>query len=328
MENFALIKESNETVSLVENFHTWDINEVVKSIDHTRKVLLTGEGSSRIFPAKNLIASYFKLANRDLEIVTLWCREALRKNFDGYTVIWASNSGRTKEVVDLFKAVDWQKYCITAHSDTVLWKESHKEYVLSCGSEQAVAATKSVIEQWLFYQNALHQYLYGKPIDQDVLSELSSKIDESLHIDIPEWLIEKLASSTAIYFSWSNNGVAEEATLKTNEIVRKKSGYFEWTYAVHGVEEVLEDKDVVVVIQPYPEEQEKFREVLEHWVWLTVIAISHENTIFPTIIVPQMEWYQWYIDLATCRNLLIKTWLKLDINIDEPERARKVWNEV
>ena len=50
------------------------------------------------------------------------------------------------------------------------------------------------------------------------------------------------------YFSGRNNGVAEEITLKTNEITRKKSSYLEGTYAVHGIEEVLGKQDVIRII--------------------------------------------------------------------------------
>jgi glutamine---fructose-6-phosphate transaminase (isomerizing) len=56
--------------------------------------------------------------------------------------------------------------------------------------------------------------------------------------------------------------VAEELTLKTNKITRRKSDYLEGTYAVHGIEEVMEPGDVVFVIDPIDDEIQKFQEVL------------------------------------------------------------------
>ena len=44
------------------------------------------------------------------------------------------------------------------------------------------------------------------------------------------------------------DGVAEELTLKTNEITRKRSDFLEGTYAVHGIEEVMAPSDVVFVV--------------------------------------------------------------------------------
>src|SRR5450756_754789 len=52
---FALIREMLETTEVVRNFdfkQTMNIAEELRSVD---KLLLTGEGSSRIFPAKNTV---------------------------------------------------------------------------------------------------------------------------------------------------------------------------------------------------------------------------------------------------------------------------------
>ncbi len=49
-----------------------------------------------------------------------------------------------------------------------------------------------------------------------------------------------------IYFAGRNNGVAEELTLKTNEITHKKSDYLEGTFSVHGIEETMRPEEVVV----------------------------------------------------------------------------------
>ena len=62
-----------------------------------------------------------------------------------------------------------------------------------------------------------------------------------------------------------NDGVAEELTLKTNEITGKKSDFLEGTYVVHGIEEVMDKNDIVFVIDPMEEEIEKFQDVRAKW---------------------------------------------------------------
>ncbi len=99
-------------------------------------------------------------------------------------------------------------------------------------------------------------------------------------------IVQAAVKAPTIYFAGYNDGVAEELTLKTNEITRKKSDYLEGTYAVHGIEEVMNPNDVVFVVDPIDEEIEKFQEVLIKGVGLKVIAIANRNTPLPTIRVP------------------------------------------
>ena len=87
-------------------------------------------------------------------------------------------------------------------------------------------------------------------------------------------IVEKCLGASTIYFAGYNDGVAEELTLKTNEITRRKSDYLEGTYAVHGIEEVMDPSDVVFVVDPIDAEIEKFQEVLIKGVGLTVVAIA------------------------------------------------------
>ena len=121
--------------------------------------------------------------------------------------------------------------------------------------------------------------------------------------------------------------MAEELTLKTNEITRKKSDFLEGTYAVHGIEEVMNADDVVIFINPFASELEKIKETLVDGVGLTVIAVSDEDTIFPTIKVKDVGELQNYVYLAAGWNILVEVGVNLGINLDKAERARKVGNE-
>ena len=140
-------------------------------------------------------------------------------------------------------------------------------------------------------------------------------------------ITKKISDAGTIYFAGRNDGVAEELTLKTNEITRKKSDYLEGTYAVHGIEEVMNSDDVVIFINPFDAELEKIKETLVDGVGLTVISISDKDTIFPTIKVKDVGQLQNYVYLAAGWNILVEVGISLDINLDKAERARKVGNE-
>ena len=136
-----------------------------------------------------------------------------------------------------------------------------------------------------------------------------------------------MSQASSIYFAGRNDGVAEELTLKTNEITRKRGDYLEGTYAVHGIEESMQADDVVVWIDPFEESEQKFHDVLVKGVGLTVIAVASRPTLFPTIQIPDAGDLSCFVQLAAGWNLLVEAGLKLNINIDKPVRARKVGNE-
>ncbi|MCF6304552.1 MAG: hypothetical protein L3J33_04205 [Rhodobacteraceae bacterium] len=85
--------------------------------------------------------------------------------------------------------------------------------------------------------------------------------------------------------------------------------------------------DVVIFINPFNSEVEKIKETLVDGVGLTVIAVSDEDTIFPTLKVKDIGELQNYVYLAAGWNILIEVGINRGINLDKAERARKVGNE-
>jgi glucosamine--fructose-6-phosphate aminotransferase (isomerizing) len=325
---YALCKEMLETVDVIRNFRTKDLSKAVDSLKETKKLFMTGEGSSRIFPAKHTI-NLVQKNGFDVTAYTEGSRQAAELKLKDFTLFGASNSGKTKEVISLFKNKDAKgKFALIAHEETPLGAISDDEYVLNCGNEDAVAATKSVIEQALFYHQLIKTYIGASPEQCSAsMGELADKSKEVLEMEIDPELIKAIADAEIIYFAGRNVGVAEEATLKTNEITRKKSGYLEGTYAVHGIEEVMTENEVVIVVDPYKEEEEKFKEVLVDGVGLTVIAISDHDTMFPTIKIPSMGCHDAYLQLQACWNILVEVGIACGVDLDHPTRARKVGNE-
>lgn len=322
---YALCREMLQTVDVILNFKTKDPGKALESLKKTGKLFLTGEGSSRIFPAKHTI-NIIQKNNFPLTAYTEGSRQAAELKLDDYTLFGASNSGKTNELIHLFKNKKAAgKFALTAFADTPLGKLSDDEFILSCGKEEAVAATKSVIEQALFYHHLLKAFI-GADCDKS-LHDLADKAKEVLEMEIDPALIDIIANSDMIYFAGRNIGVAEEATLKTNEITRKKSAYLEGTYAVHGIEEVMTEGEVVIVIDPYEAEEQKFKEVLVDGVGMPVIAIASRQTLFPTIQIPSISCYDAYLQLLACWNILVEVGIACGVDPDHPTRARKVGNE-
>lgn len=327
---FALVQEMLATPALVGRVDLGQSRPAAEEIFRCGRLFLTGEGSSRIFPAKNLMAEVL-MRGIPLSVFTDGARQAHDYDLTQYCVFGASNSGQTKEVISLFTRLcqeghQW-RFGLTANADTRLESVSNQCFQLLCGKENAVAATKSVVEQALFYRTLLAPAEQGTSVLAANQARAAQLAADVLEADLDAELVQAVAAAPVIYFAGRNNGVAEELTLKTNEITRKKSDYLEGTYAVHGIEEVMNPGEVVIVIDPFPAEVEKFNEVLVKGVGMKVIAIAGQDTIFPTIKIPALEGYDTVLQLLAGWNVLVHVGVALGINLDKPERARKIGNE-
>lgn len=328
-KDFALVAEMLQTPQVVSRFDFGQARDTAEVIRQTGKLFLTGEGSSRIFPAKNLMYEVLR-QGAPLTVFTDGSRQAHEYNLADFAIFGASNSGQTKELISLFNQLISQghqrRFGLTANSGTRLEAASNKCYTLSCGKENAVAATKSVVEQGLFYRSLL------APSEKDSLlvknqAQAADKAREVLETELDAELIQAIAHAPMIYFAGRNNGVVEELTLKTNEITRKKSDFLEGTYVVHGIEEVMNADEVVILVEPFAAEVEKMKQVLVDGVGLRVIALASEPTLFPTIRIPKVAGYDSVLQLLAGWNVLVHVGVALGINLDKPQRARKIGNE-
>lgn len=325
---FNLCKEMLETAQVVRDFNP-DVGKVFANpLKGKGRILLTGEGSSRIFPAKRAICANNR-ANNGTLLFTEGSTQALEYPLQDAVVFGASNSGRTKELVRLFRKLEADRhpayFAVTATAASVVEGIAKGTRVLACGSEKAVAATKSVVEQALTYQAIFSALSGGTMRDLDMVGDA---IEQVLTQAIPTEIVTAVAKSSKIYFAGRNDGVAEELTLKANEITRKKSAFLEGTYAVHGIEEVMDRNEVVVIVNPFLDEEEKFDTCLAKAVGIAVVAIASRQTRFPTMIIPRAGEYQNYLELVAGWNLLVEVGIANNIDLDTPQRARKVGNEV
>ena len=325
---FALCREMLDTVGVVDRFDPTGTAEAAATIAEVGRLFLTGEGSSRIFPAKNAIRKAMAWG-ADLWVATDGSRQAATYELSKFAVFGASNSGRTAEVIAVLQRLanvgNPHRFGLTANEDTLLEQHAATTFILTCGWEQAVAATKSVVEQALVYQSIV-SHVAGRDMVAD-LEGAAGSIEAAMKMSIDPGIVRTIVDAPTVYFAGYNDGVAEELTLKTNEIARKKSDFLEGTYAVHGIEEVMDPRDVDVVIDPIADEEAKFETELVDGVGLTVVAVSTRDTRFPTIRVPDAGEMNPFVVLAAGWNLLVEIGLALEIDLDKPERARKVGNE-
>ena len=257
---FFLIREMMETGEIVKHLDIKKILSYEKEVKKER-IFFTGEGSSRIFPAKKTMYEARKKGYKE-DFYTDCATQALEYDLLDSTVFVASNSGKTKEDLELIRKLKRQNHdniiSIIANAGTPIMNEAHLSYLLTCGIEDAVPATKSVVEQALFYDLLFRKLNNISLLD---LNKLGTLITQVLEMHIPDEIIETLINLEIIYFAGRNNGVAEELTLKANEIARKKSDFLEGTYVFHGIEEVMDADEVVVIIDPFKNDEEKYKDV-------------------------------------------------------------------
>ena len=326
---YYLVQEMMGTVPTVAKFDPDCSKFVADSVRKTGKIFFTGEGSSRLLPAKNSrrVSMTWGLAT---EVQTDGSHQAALYDLSKFSVLIDSNSGRTKEALMLAKKLQAEghkeTFALSANPDTPIRQACADGHVLGCGWEEAVAATKSVVEQALFCES-IFWHLAGKDM-KAALKGLPEKLEQAMTLPVPAEIVEWVKGAHTIYFAGYNDGVAEELTLKTNESTRRKSDYREGTYAVHGIEEVMQEGDIVFVVDPIESEYDKFLNVFKG-AGVHVVAISTKQTPFEkTIVVPEAGELQSYVYLCAGWNILVEVGISDGINLDKPERARKVGNEM
>lgn len=319
---YALIDEMRETPGILSRFDPASTRDWAAAIAGKKRLLLSGEGSSRIFPAKNMI-DLARRSGNGWHIFTEGARQAAEYPLQDCAVIGCSNSGRTRELLALFekaKSAGIPCYGVTATAGSALAALADDCRILSCGPEKAVAASKSVAEQALVLQSLLGGAAWAH---QDQAADICAEI---LAAKIAPDIVQGVAEAALLYVAGRNNGVAEEIALKANEIARKKSAFLEGTYALHGIEEVMQADETVILIEPFRAEIEKYREVLSVKAGMRVFAIASFDTPFQTIKIPALEGFDGYFQLMAGWSVLVAAGLALGLDLDRPLRARKVGN--
>ena len=318
-----------DAVDYIRDFNPEIIRDLIDGSVEGIPLMLTGEGSSRIFPGKNAVHRQLAVGNGPL-VLTESSTDLAGKSLNDFIVIGASNSGKTKELVNLFRELQnsghRHLYGLSCNAGSVIEKHTRKTLLLETGKELAVAATKSVVAQALFYD----AILLDRHKDFDINTEqMSAHFEQALDTQINRSIINAVCNADIVYFAGYNNGVAEELTLKTNEIIRKRAAFLPGTYLLHGIEEIVSPNDIIIMVDAYPDEFEKIKKVYSESIGTTVIVFSEYSTPFDTVRIPAVSvpFHDTYVKLAAGWNLLVEAGIQLGIDPDKPVRARKIGNE-
>ena len=250
---FALCREMMETPEVIRNFNPDAVEKLAVLGRDSSMCFFTGEGSSRIFPTKRARASALRESGRILPI-TEGATQSLEYDLSQAAVFGASNSGRTRELVRLF---------------TGLRKQGHQKLGAVIANTGNTAGRRLPMQLWFSAAESRKPWppprvwwsrpSYGSrsvPFSITAVSPTSTSAQtpwpKPLAPAYRRSLPDALAGARTIFFAGRNDGVAEELTLKTNEIVRKRSDFLEGTYAAHGIEEVMSAEDVVILVDPLP----------------------------------------------------------------------------
>ena len=131
-KNFVLVKEMLQTGDIIKNLDIDKITSYAKYVK-TKKAFFAGEGSSRIFPAKNVIYKS-KIHNYKEECSTENSTQSMEYDLKDNTVFAASNSGKTKEVIMLIRKLKKKGHKaiigVVANDKTPVMEESNYSYLL------------------------------------------------------------------------------------------------------------------------------------------------------------------------------------------------------
>jgi len=105
---FFLIKEMLETGEIIKHLDIKKILSYEKEVKKDR-IFFTGEGSSRIFPAKKIMYEARKKGYKQ-DFYTDCAAQALEYKLLDSTVFVASNSGKTKEDLELIQKLKRQNH--------------------------------------------------------------------------------------------------------------------------------------------------------------------------------------------------------------------------
>ena len=114
---FGLCRDMLAAADVIRNFDPRCMAATAHAVRETGGLFLTGEGSSRIFPAKSII-THARRSGWPITLHTEAARQALEYDLSDWAVFALSNSGRTAEVIGLFSELEStghaHRYSLTA----------------------------------------------------------------------------------------------------------------------------------------------------------------------------------------------------------------------
>jgi len=251
------IMEQAQVLSQIVHQDEKSFTKTALDILRARQVIITACGTSRYAA---LVGRYLfsRVGKKFCDVVMASEFGYFADSVDKSTVVIAvSQSGETADVVEGVKAArdaGAQVISIVNRPNSILADLSHQVIYLNCGSEIAVAATKSFLSQLaIFY---LLSFSMVNSFDEAAakLTNLSSEITRVLDWNKSELikLSQKLKDKNAFYYiaRGINFAIASEGALKLKEISYIHAEGMPAGELKHGTLALIESGTPVVVICP------------------------------------------------------------------------------
>ncbi len=261
----------------------------------------------------------------DIKIDHLGGRGALPVVHDNQCIVGHSNSGDTREVVELLVALQKRDHkrllCVTGRDDGFMTKGFEHKALLS-EPEGAVAATVSVFGQALILADSIAA-IAGKAVPKQALIDEVKRI---LNAPISDEVKAQCAGTQRIFWSGAEGGCASELTLKTLETCRVLGSYAPGSLILHGIEEVFEEGDLVVLVDPAAEDKDPYNKFIVEGTPAKTIQIGSAEYGVPRIEHADLGEWNPLLQLVIGWKLLVEQAAALGNDPDKPQRARKVGN--
>ncbi len=248
----VIYKEMLEGVLVIKNFKPLEIWYALDDeIASGKRFIFGGEGSSIAIPGEIAMGLAEKYGIEPSKVISDNCPK-IQNLRGGDVVIISSNSGETGTALDLARRAQEagaKTVAVTRNEDSSLVELCDKKIILTCGHEEAVGATKSVVEQILVTE-AIVTYIDRE--EHGDIKALSGPFQENILREIPLSAIRDLAKADRLVIV-GENGIPEELQLKAGETLGVKTSVVKLTDIMHGIEEAMDKRDCVLVFNPTPE---------------------------------------------------------------------------
>ncbi len=324
----ALIRRDIADVqTLLKNWPTdaWEPLRSALAASAAKPVMLVGEGSSRLFPAA-LLRHLRRLWRAPVRFDDCGGREAEHFDLSGQTIVGLSNSGETREVVELLDRLIGEGHeaiqAILGRNDGYMATNVKHHIAVLDRPEEAVAATVSVIGQALVLAHALAA-IQGTTIPTADLAKACEQLMTESFSDEASAVIQ---GAKRIFWCGADTGAAAELTLKTVEITRLPGIHAPGNLVLHGLEEIMDEGDVVVVMDLPEADMDLVQKFVIEGTPAKVLRLDTNNGNWPGITVPDCGEWTPITQLVAGWRLMLEIAAVLDVNPDTPQRARKVGN--
>ncbi|HVY63154.1 MAG TPA: SIS domain-containing protein, partial [Planctomycetota bacterium] len=254
---WALCREMQDAPEIIRRFPELAgafAHVVAEAVRRKRGVVVTGEGSSILFPGRRALAGV-RGRRSGLRTFALGCTEAAEFQFDDYAVLAFSNSGKTAELLRLLEQLERARhdavFVATCAPGSPVTQGSAVSFVLPIGRDEAFAATRSVIAEALFVDQVFEELIpLGRNAEK--LGALADLFAATLAAPVTPASLERLVKARVVYFTGAPQALPELA-LKCNEIARKPAVPLEGALIEHGPRKaVVGPQDAVVPVSGDP----------------------------------------------------------------------------